>query len=332
MDPVSQAALGAAWTQAAARGKRMLAATTVGAMAGMAADLDTLIRSDSDPLLALEYHRHFTHSLIFLPAGAFLCALLLYPVFRRQLPFAACFGFSMLGYATHGLLDACTSYGTMLLWPFSDARVAWNIVSVVDPLLTLPLVLALFTGIRKASSAPAVLGFGWCVLYLGFGVLQHARAESAAEALAGSRGHTDVVIVVKPSFANLVVWKTFYAHQGRLYVDAVRTALQVAHAEGQSVQQLVPARDFPWLSPESAQWRDVQKLLNFADGFVAVDPLNSNRIMDMRYSLVPNRADGFWGLELDPVAGTETHAAYVTMRIRTMAEGRELVRMIFQGV
>ncbi|MDB2316436.1 metal-dependent hydrolase, partial [Luminiphilus sp.] len=33
---------------------------------------------------------------------------------------------ALVGYATHGLLDACTTYGTMLLWPFSDARIAWS--------------------------------------------------------------------------------------------------------------------------------------------------------------------------------------------------------------
>ena len=46
---------------------------------------------------------------------------------------------ALLGYGTNGLLDACTTYGTLLLWPFSNARIAWNNVSVIDPLFTLPL-------------------------------------------------------------------------------------------------------------------------------------------------------------------------------------------------
>ncbi|GIR70652.1 MAG: hypothetical protein CM15mP74_19030 [Halieaceae bacterium] len=36
---------------------------------------------------------------------------------QKQLPFKAVFGFAALGFGTHGLLDACTTYGTQLLWP-----------------------------------------------------------------------------------------------------------------------------------------------------------------------------------------------------------------------
>jgi len=44
-------------------------ACVIGALAGMAPDLDILIRSSSDPLLKLEFHRHFSHSLFFIPVG-----------------------------------------------------------------------------------------------------------------------------------------------------------------------------------------------------------------------------------------------------------------------
>ena len=44
--------------------------------------------------------------------------------------------FSFLGYFSHGLLDACTSYGTVLFWPLSNQRVGLNIISIIDPLFT----------------------------------------------------------------------------------------------------------------------------------------------------------------------------------------------------
>ena len=55
----------------------------LGALAGMAPDLDVLIRSSTDPLLFLEYHRQFTHSLAFIPIGAALCTAILYPFVRK---------------------------------------------------------------------------------------------------------------------------------------------------------------------------------------------------------------------------------------------------------
>ncbi|NNF80958.1 MAG: metal-dependent hydrolase, partial [Rhizobiales bacterium] len=66
MDPFTQGALGAALPQATRRAAHVGIAGALGFASGMAADLDIFIRSSSDPLLFLEYHRQFTHSLIFI--------------------------------------------------------------------------------------------------------------------------------------------------------------------------------------------------------------------------------------------------------------------------
>jgi inner membrane protein len=78
------------------------------------------------------------------------------------------------------------------------------------------------------------------------------------------------------------------------------------------------------------QWNDLERFAWFADGFLALDPADSNRVVDLRYSLVPNSADGFWAIELDPGAAPDAHAAYVTMRNRSVDEGRAFVRMLFR--
>ena len=69
MDPISQGIVGAVCARTARPG---LSGDTLllGALAGMAPDLDVLIRSGTDPLLFLEYHRQFTHSIAFAPIGA----------------------------------------------------------------------------------------------------------------------------------------------------------------------------------------------------------------------------------------------------------------------
>lgn len=66
MDPLSQAALGAVVPQnivrkTASDSLSLLRIGIIGALAGMAPDLDVLIQSSTDPLLQLEYHRQFTH-------------------------------------------------------------------------------------------------------------------------------------------------------------------------------------------------------------------------------------------------------------------------------
>ncbi|MFT5657456.1 MAG: inner membrane protein, partial [Gammaproteobacteria bacterium] len=81
MDPLTQGVLGAALPLAAARrSDHLVAVGILGLLSGMAPDLDVLLRSSSDPLLYLEYHRQFTHSLVFIPFGGLLCCLLLYRI------------------------------------------------------------------------------------------------------------------------------------------------------------------------------------------------------------------------------------------------------------
>jgi len=226
MDPISQAAFGASLSQSFATDKtKQLSALLIGALAGMAPDLDVLINSTDDPLLFLEYHRQFSHSLVFIPFGALLCALIFYPLFKWRkstLSFAQIYLFSFLGYATHGLMDACTSYGTQLFWPFSNARYAWNMISIIDPLVTVPVIVLITLAAYRKRPAYARAAFAYAVIFLSLGIFQNQRAEQAAYALPEQRGHQVERLQVKPSFANRHLWKIIYEYDGRYYVDAVK--------------------------------------------------------------------------------------------------------------
>jgi inner membrane protein len=325
MDPLTQGVLGTVAAQQAAKPRAMVIASIIGALSGMAPDLDVLISSNSDPLLALEYHRHFTHSLFFIPIGGLICALffslICRPWIRRaELTFKQVLLFCTLGYATHGLLDACTTYGTQLLWPLSDVRVAWNTVSIIDPLYTLPLLLLIVLAVVKRrhallSKRLALGALTWVVIYSSLGVIQRERAESAAWSVATERGHKPSRLEAKPSFANIVVWKVVYQVDDRFYVDAIRVGLGtggITLYEGSSVPALNIRRDFPWLTSYSQQAQDVERFRWFSNDYLAVSPRYPNRIIDMRYSLIPNQIKGLWGIELDANAASEAHVHYAS--------------------
>ena len=145
MDPITQGTVGAAFAQSTANKNNILRIGVIGFLAGLAPDLDVLIRSSNDPILFLEYHRQFSHSLFFIPFGSLIVALLIFPLVKKSTSLKTVYIASFLGYATHGLLDACTSYGTQLFWPFSSERVTWNNISIVDPLFTIPILFFLVT-------------------------------------------------------------------------------------------------------------------------------------------------------------------------------------------
>ena len=314
MDPLSQATLGAAAAQSLIKKSDLARIALIGALAGMAPDLDVLIQSSTDPLLQLEYHRQFTHSLIFIPVGALVCAIAFWPFMRRHMSFRAIWLTALAGYATHALLDACTTYGTLLLWPFSDARIAWNTISVIDPVFTLPLLgFVIAAGVKK-SQFIGRLGMAWVALYLSIGVIQEERAMAAGEALAADRGHAPAVVSAKPSFGNLLLWKTVYEYDDHFWVDAVRAGGDVTIIEGDHVARLNLQSSFPWLDTDSQQARDVERFRWFSNDYLAIDSDDPFFIVDMRYSHLPNEIKGLWGIRLDPDASADEHVTWVARR------------------
>ncbi len=328
MDPISQGAIGAVAPQVVQRSEKLRTAALLGCLAGMAPDLDVFIQSSTDSLLFLEYHRQFTHALVFIPIGAAVVALALHGFARRQLHFREAYLACLLGYGTHGLLDACTSYGTQLLWPFSDYRVAWNNVSVVDPLFTLPLLSLVILATVRRRRALAVAGLIWALGYLTFGVVQHQRAEAAGMRLAAQRGHEPQRLSAKAGFGNLLVWKVVYEHDGRFHVDGIRTGLTMSACPGASVLRLDQRRDLPWLDPGSQQARDLERFRWFSSDYVAPDPHRPNRVIDVRYSVVPNTIDPLWGIELDPNAGAGAHVRYVVDRTARLQQRSAYWRLL----
>lgn len=316
MDPLTQGTLGAALPQSLSKSHTVAAAGLLGFLAGMAPDLDVLIRSSEDPLLFLEYHRQFTHSLIFIPLGGAICALVLHGLLgrRRGLAFHQTWLFCTLGYATHALLDACTTYGTMLLWPFSDERFAWNTISIIDPLFTLPVLLFVLLAWWLRKPSVARVGLVWALCYLGLGLYQREAAVEMGRELATSRGHIAEGLEAKPSFANILLWKTVYAHDGRYYVDAVRATWRPKVFAGNSVLKFDAQRDVPWLDLDSQQGRDIERFRWFSNGYIALDPQHPNRVIDIRYSMLPHEIDPLWGIELDQQAGRWEHVKYVVSR------------------
>ena len=206
MDPISQGTVGAAFAQSSASKNNIIRIGFIGFLAGLAPDLDVLIRSSDDPILFLEYHRQFSHSLFFIPFGSLFVALFLFPFFKGSMSMKTVYVASFLGYATHGLLDACTSYGTQLFWPFSDERVTWNNISIVDPLFTLPIAALLVIAIITRRKMFSFIAIGWIVFYLSLGFVQYERTLSAAMQLADSRGHNSERLPLKHSFGNLILW------------------------------------------------------------------------------------------------------------------------------
>jgi inner membrane protein len=305
MDTVTQFVIGAAAGQLV--GGRALGRTAalVGGLAGWLPDADVLIRSAADPLLAIEQHRGFTHALVFSPVGAALAAAPFLLHRERRAKAGAVYATAVAGWATHAPLDACTSYGTQLLWPFSDLRVAWNVVSIVDPVITLPLILGVVLAAWSRRAWPAAAALGVALAWLGVGALQHARAAGAQQALADVRGHEVVRARVDPSLGNVLLWRSLYqTPDGLLHADAVRLPLAggtVTVRPGASTP-LVRAEEIaslPAAAPDAVA-RGARVWFWFTDGWVGRLPGAGVVLADHRYAADPAGLVPLWAMTLRP--------------------------------
>jgi inner membrane protein len=97
---------------------------------------------------------------------------------------------------------------------------------------------------------------------------------------------------------------------------------------GVSVPKLDRARDLPWLDPGSQQARDVARFHRASSGFLALDPDRANRIIDVRYSFLPNTVSALWSIELTPEAPPDAHVRYRTHREQARESLGTLWRMV----
>jgi len=304
MDPLTQGLLGGVAAQAVLRKKVTPAATVAGILGGMAPDLDVFIRSQANPLLMYEYHRHFTHSLAFIPVGGALVGFLLWLLLRRRPPLGLMLVAAVAGFATHGLLDACTSYGTMLYWPFSRERVAWDNVFIIDPFYTLALLVGLVVSWRQRLGNAAIAALLLSTAYLGLGLVQHHRAAEFQTELARSRGHAVERGRVIPSLGPHLLWRSIYLSDGRLYVDALRVPYAGAkqYWRGGSLPHYSSEALLQDLPPDSTLAGDLRTFAWFTQGYVAELGVAPLELGDLRFSTLPQSLQPLWGIRVDPQA------------------------------
>ena len=331
MDPLSQGLVGTSISHLYIKNKKILLMSLIAFLSAMSPDLDIFFRSQTDPLLFFEFHRQFTHSLIFIPIGGLLCSIFFYYLIakRCRISFISTLVVCTLAYSTHGLVDATTSYGTQLYWPFSNERVSFNIISVVDPLFTFPVLILLIFSISKRSYTLSLLSVIWIFFYYSLGKMQEQRVSSIMEGVIKERGHVPSNLLVKPSFANIIVWKIIYEHEDVYYVDAVRAGVTNSYLGGTSIAKLDISKSFPWLDKKSQQAKDIERFRWFADDYLSVHPNNPMQIIDVRYSTLPNKVLPLWSIELNKFADNNAHIKYVTSRTTSSRNYGELLKMIF---
>ncbi|MEA4855792.1 MAG: metal-dependent hydrolase [Solidesulfovibrio sp.] len=218
MDPVTHIAAGLLIGQAARdRFPAGRALVPLAALAAWLPDIDNVVGLFGAEAY-MRYHRGYSHSLL----GGALMAWLLAAVahrFWRQAGTGKLFILFYLCVLSHLFLDCITSYGTGVFLPFSDARISFPAVFIIDPVYTLSLLALIAASFLRpaARKAFAVAGLavmlGWPALGYGVEAFVTARAERL---LAKEGRRVDAVHVQPDAFAPL--WWKVVAEEGNDYV------------------------------------------------------------------------------------------------------------------
>ncbi len=328
MDIFTQALLGSGVAQLGAKKSEIKIATFIGCIAGILADADIFIQSANDPLLFLDYHRHFTHAIAFIPIGALVGALVCWPFVRKKINFSRLYFFAFLGYLLSGVLDAFTGYGTHLLLPFSDERVAANLISIIDPIFTLSLLIGVIGNIKFKSKKIIIYSLLFCTAYLSAAYVQQSRATNIQSEVATKRGHIIEKSIVKPTLGNVVLWRSIYLYKGKYYIDAIRVGLNNDRIyQGEVIKSVLPKNNFSTIDDDSQLYKDIVRFQTFSNNYIAFDPNDQSILGDIRYSMLPNSVSPLWGITINPNKSDE-HTPYLTMRKHNTKLRQQYIDMV----
>jgi inner membrane protein len=151
LDPITHTLFGAVLSRTGFNRRTGLATLTIAGAAEFP-DVDIFI-SFFNRVEGFAHHRGFTHTLIGAPIMAGCVLLLVYGIYRLmrrrgrppKLPpnWKLLYGYTLIAVLSHIFLDFTNNYGVRPLSPFEHHWVSWDIIFIIEPLITVPLLLAL---------------------------------------------------------------------------------------------------------------------------------------------------------------------------------------------
>ena len=279
MDSVTQLVLGASVAAVCVPAQHRRRALVLGAALGTLPDLDVII-DYGNAVANFTLHRGFSHSLLVLIPFAALLWLILRrhytPVRETPKPW---FWAILLALITHPLLDAHTAYGTQLFWPLAVTPTMWSTLFIIDPLYTLPLLVAVIVVLLAPirASAKTVLKTGLIVscLYLSWSWVAKLQVASVVAERFEMAGE-ELKVFTTPTPFNTLMWRIVVmgsnSYQEGYYHFLRSDSMNFSRIDRGQI-----------LFEQAKHVPDVQQLEWFADGFNRADVIEEQLVItDLR--------------------------------------------------
>ncbi|OZI19332.1 hydrolase [Bordetella genomosp. 9] len=253
-----------------------------GAVLATLPDLDVFVPYP-DPVSLMTYHRGFSHSVFVLTA---LAGVLAWLVRRRwpDAPYSAgrLFLTLWLVLITHPLLDAMTTYGTQLFWPLPLQPVSISSIFIIDPVFTLPLLIAFLANLAWGERISRLRGgaLGFAAAYLAWTLAAKTLVEQHVRTALAARGEQASELFSAPMPLNSLLWRVIARGPADTYYETVTSVFDRGEPEqlrqplNLGLRREVPAD--PLLA--RLEW--------FTDGWLRYDAIGGNLVVtDLRMGM-----------------------------------------------
>lgn len=306
MDSLTQAALGAVMGELVLGRKLGWRGAAWGAFFGTLPDLDVIALPFLDAAAGIRWHRGLSHSILIMVLAGVVFAWPLARRYRDHGVTAREAGWIVfLAWSTHVLIDCFTTYGTQIFEPFSSARMAMNVFFIVDPILTVPLLIGLWMALRlprESGKRRRVMGLGVVVscLYVGVGFGMQSWAKSEMIRHLKEDLPDGELVQVAPSSFNTVLWRGLIEAKDGYYL----TYWSPFDGEAATYDFIEKKRE---LMAEFAGTEELEALKWFSRGhWVARDGVDGRSVLiDLRFAEIRDPRSGIlqpifqWHLERD---------------------------------
>lgn len=279
MDSLTQFLMGSAVGQLVLGPKQKGKGFWFGGIAASIPDLDVLPTINASIVTQLTHHRGFSHSILFCLAIPIFASFLSKKFINKQISIRRWLLFWFLAFMTHIILDVMTTWGTQIFWP-NPTRYAVNSLFIIDPLITIPLLIGCILSAVKKVRKPALIGCILMFIYLSFACsMQLFMQNKFKKALA--QQHIKVEkILVKPTPFNTLFWSvttqstTNHLRFGYARLWDSTDAISFSRPYSQETHLLAPHQNHP----------DIPFLLSITNGFYIIAKNENNLIItDARY-------------------------------------------------
>lgn len=303
MDPLTHTLTGLALSRAGLN-RWTAHATPLLLLAANAPDID-IVAYAAGPATYLHYHRNLTHALVAIPLLALLLVLVVRLFARKPFHWKWAYLVSLLGVASHPLLDWTNIYGVRWFLPFSGEWVRADIFSLVDiwiwaVLLLAALAPALAKLVSSEIGARPGSGRGWAIFALSFMALYgggryvlHERAVAVLDARMYD-GMTPVRVAALPDTVNPFRWRGLVETEAFYSIYDVNLLREFDPTEGRTLYKTEPG---PAETAAATAARGTQAFQTFLDfskyplwRFTeagGTEPAIRVEVMDLRFGAPP---------------------------------------------